>query len=270
VYSYHERQKDAKASGWNSEKTRFSKDSIKGFDCCCLTLQPCDNPVITKEGWLYDKEAIFKFMLEKKKEYAKKLKEYERQKDEDLKELHELAEAEKAAAVSKFEKAESTITRTKLTGQASTSKGALPSFWVPSMTPQASKTKVEKPDKTVYCPMSGKPLKMKDLIDVKFQLIKPDEKDEKKSIISREERYRCAVTHDVLNNATPVAVLKHTGDAVTVECVEKIIKKDMRHPLTGQSLEEKDIIYVQRGGTGYSSANEKLSGSKYRPGMAIA
>ena len=53
------------------------------------------------------------------------------------------------------------------------------------MTPQAAKTKVEKPDKTVYCPMSGKPLKMKDLIDVKFQLIKPDEKEEKKSIISR-------------------------------------------------------------------------------------
>ena len=92
----------------------------------------------------------------------------------------------------------------------------------------------------------------------------------KEKYFYREERYRCAVTHDVLNNATPVAVLKHTGDAVTVECVEKIIKKDMRHPLTGQSLEEKDIIYVQRGGTGYSSANEKLSGSKYRPGMAIA
>ena len=52
-------------------------------------------------------------MLEKKKEYAKKLKEYERQKDEDLKELHEIAEAEKASAVAKFEKAESTITRPK-------------------------------------------------------------------------------------------------------------------------------------------------------------
>ena len=37
VYSYHERKKDAQASGWNSEKVRFSKDSIKGFDCCCLT-----------------------------------------------------------------------------------------------------------------------------------------------------------------------------------------------------------------------------------------
>ena len=31
----------------------------------------------------------------------------------------------------------------------------------------------------------------------------------------REERYKCAVTHDVLNNSTPVAVLKPTGDVVT-------------------------------------------------------
>ena len=57
--------------------------------------------------------------------------------------------------------------------------------------------------------------------------------------------FQCAVTHDVLNNATPVAVLKPTGDVVTVECVEKIIKKDMIHPLTGQSLKEKDIITIQ-------------------------
>ena len=184
VYSYHERRKDAKASGFGSEKARFSKDSIKGFDCCCLTLQPCDNPVVTKQGWLYDKEAIIKYMLEKKKEYAKKLKEYERQKDEDIKELHEIAEAEKAAAVAKFEKAENTIVRNK-DGQGSSSKGNLPSFWVPQMTPQASKSKIEKPDKTIYCPMSGKALKMKDLIDVKFHLIKPDDKDAKKSLIAR-------------------------------------------------------------------------------------
>ena len=58
----------------------FTNMIFLGFDCCCLTLQPCDNPVVTKEGWLYDKESILKFMLEKKKEYAKKLKEYERQK----------------------------------------------------------------------------------------------------------------------------------------------------------------------------------------------
>ena len=61
-----------------------------------------------------------------------------------------------------------------------------------------------------------------------------------------------------------------TGDVVTVDCVEKIIKKDMLHPLTGIALKEKDIIYLQRGGTGYAATNEKLKASHYRPNLAIA
>ena len=65
-------------------------------------------------------------------------------------------------------------------------------------------------------------------------------------------------------------MLKPTGDVVTVECVEKIIKKDMTHPLTGQKLEEDDIIYLQRGGTGYANANDQLKASRYRPSSAIA
>ena len=39
-------------------------------------------------------------------------------------------------------------------------KRHMPSFWLPSCGPQAKKTKVEKPDKTVYCPMSRKPIKV--------------------------------------------------------------------------------------------------------------
>ena len=41
VYTYHERKKDAKASGYGSERLRLGKDAIKAFDCCSLTLQPC-------------------------------------------------------------------------------------------------------------------------------------------------------------------------------------------------------------------------------------
>lgn len=33
-----------------------------------------------------------------------------------------------------------------------------------------------------------------------------------------------------------------------MECVEKVIKKDWLHPLTGEKLKEKDIIPLQRGG----------------------
>lgn len=84
----------------------------------------------------------------------------------------------------------------------------LPSFWVPSQAPSASKTKVVKPDSTIYCPVSSQPIKAKDLIDVKFTLVQ--DPDDKKSLIVKENRYMCAVTHDILSNSVPCAVLRPT------------------------------------------------------------
>ena len=55
VYSYHEKKKDQKAAGFGAEKIRMSKDAIKGFDCCSLTLQPTSRPVITPQGYIFDK-----------------------------------------------------------------------------------------------------------------------------------------------------------------------------------------------------------------------
>lgn len=106
---------------------------------------------------------------------------------------------------------------------------------------------------------------MKDLIDVKFTPAN-DPDDEKKSLIAKEIRYVCAVTKDVLTNAQQLAVLKTTGDVVTMDCVEKIIKKDWIHPLTSEKITEKDIILLQRGGTGFASANS-LEASSSRPAL---
>lgn len=47
VYTYHEKKKDAAASGYGTNTQRVGKDSVKDFDCCCLTLQPCRYPVVT-------------------------------------------------------------------------------------------------------------------------------------------------------------------------------------------------------------------------------
>ena len=102
-------------------------------------------------------------------------------------------------------------------------KRELPSFWMPCMGPQAKKTKLVKPDKTVYCPISRQPLRVKDLVDV--QWTETRDPDDKKKLIAREERYHCAVTGDILNNASQCAVIRTTGHVVTKDCVEKIIKK---------------------------------------------
>ncbi len=92
--------------------------------------------------------------------------------------------------------------------QPSTSKGALsnmadgkakelPSFWVPTMTPDAKKVIIPKPNNTIYCPVSGQVLKIKDMIDVKFTLAPNDEPG--KSLISRQARYMCPVTRGIYN-----------------------------------------------------------------------
>lgn len=141
-------------------------------------------------------------------------------------------------------------------------RSALPSFWVPSQTPDSGKAKLQKPDSTIYCPVSGKPFKAKDLIDVKFSLADPNDK---KNLVGALHPYICAVSRDVLTNSMQLAVLKTTGDVVTMDCVEKVIKKDMIHPLTNEKLTEKDIIFLQRGGTGFASANEMLEAKSKQP-----
>ncbi|XP_045763083.1 nitric oxide synthase-interacting protein homolog [Maniola jurtina] len=273
VYTYHEKKKDAAASGYGTQSERVGKDSVKSFDCCSLTLQPCRYPVVTKEGYLFDKEAILEYIISKKNEYNRKLKQYEKQLKKEENEMKELAAAEKESNLIKFMSREKNISHSSKSDNSAPSASVsnlangkhkeLPSFWVPSQLPDAKISKIEKPDPTVYCPISGKPLKMKDLIEVKWTLV--NDPDDKKSLIAKENRYMCPITHDILSNAVPCAIIRTSGHIITLECVEKIIKKDWINPLTGEKLKEKDIIPLQRGGTGYALTNQNLEGKNERP-----
>jgi len=279
VYSYHERQKDTEQSGYGSLAARAGKDSVKEFDACSLTLQPCRNPVVTPHGILYEKESILEYIITKKRELAKQAKAYNKQKKQEEKELKNKAKNDDLMKVDDFINTEKSIISKPYSSfvndkQPSTSsnsvqqhKKELPSFWIPDLTPQAEKSKVEKPHSKVYCPMSSKPLKMKDLIPVKFTPIA--DRDTKTSVIAKKNRWMCAVTHDTLRNSVPCAVLRPTGDVVTVDCVEKIIRKNnLLHPITGEKLQESDIIVLKQGGTGFASTN-KLDTKSYRPVLMV-
>ncbi|XP_075157782.1 nitric oxide synthase-interacting protein homolog [Haematobia irritans] len=283
VYTYNEKKKDAAESGYGTNALRLGKDSVKSFDCCSLSLQPCRNPVVTKDGYLFDKEAILQYIITKKNEYSRKLKEYERlRKQEDDEQTQEI-NRQKESRVEQFVKSGKPVNGTvdmpttsknlgskrdesSISNMANGHEKKLPSFWLPENCPNAGRPKAVKPESTIYCPVSQKPLRAKDLIDVKFTLLKDGES---KSLIAKEARYMCPVTHDVLSNAVPCAVLRPTGDVVTMECVEKLIKKDMIHPLTNQKLKEKDIIPLQRGGTGYAFTNDNLEGKEKRPMLQV-
>lgn len=110
VYTYHERRKDAEQSGFGSKNVRLGKDSVKDFDCCSLTLQPCRDPVVTPDGYLYDKEAILECLLHQKKEVARKMKAFEKQKRKTEQEKNELELAVEKSKIDSFEKLEKRLT----------------------------------------------------------------------------------------------------------------------------------------------------------------
>nr|XP_037847851.1 nitric oxide synthase-interacting protein isoform X1 [Chlorocebus sabaeus] len=333
VYTYHEKKKDTAASGYGTQNIRLSRDAVKDFDCCCLSLQPCHDPVVTPDGYLYEREAILEYILHQKKEIARQMKAYEKQRGTRREEQKELQRAASQDHVRGFLEKESAIvsrplnpfTAKALSGtspddaQPGPSVGppskdkdkVLPSFWIPSLTPEAKATKLEKPvsphsapartvpgrqsppasfsrtgttrsppapalptepaslcplqSRTVTCPMSGKPLRLSDLTPVHFTPL--DSSVDRVGLITRSERYVCAVTRDSLSNATPCAVLRPSGAVVTLECVEKLIRKDMVDPVTGDKLTDRDIIVLQRGGTGFAGSGVKLQAEKSRPVM---
>ena len=71
------------------------------------------------------------------------------------------------------------------------------------------------------CPMSGKPLRLKDLIPVHFTLA---DKHSSVALEARQERYICAASHKPLRNAVPCCVLRPSGRVITVEAYERLVK----------------------------------------------
>jgi len=61
--------------------------------------------------------------------------------------------------------------------------------------------------------MSGKPLKLRNFIEIKWTLV--NDPSDKKSLAVRENRYMCAVTHDILSNAVSAAVIRTTYGLIT-------------------------------------------------------
>lgn len=283
VYTYHEKKKDTSASGYGTQSIRLGKDAIKDFDCCCLSLQPCKDPVVTPNGFLYEKQAILEYILHQKTEIAKKMKAYEKQKQAQKTTSQSESKSVEREKVEKFKTSENNIVSkpinpfTSMEGEknaaadgsaesstASSSKN-LPSFWIPSLTPEAKPTLLKKPSKTVLCPMSGRPIKMNELVPVKFTPL--DASLDRVALLTRQDRYVCAVTRDVLGNSVPCAVLRPSGAVVTQECVERLIKADMTDPMSGEKLGEKDIIYLERGGTGFAGSGVDLRAKEARPVM---
>ncbi|GFX31901.1 nitric oxide synthase-interacting protein [Trichonephila clavipes] len=214
--SGHASSSTAGRKGCATYQYQMGKDSVKDFNCCRLTSQPCTNPVITSSGFLFEKGAVLDYIRLKQKHTAKRIKEQQARTKE---------EREKPPEPLCFIN----------TGEMFTI--SIP--WIP----MSRKDRLEKIENSVPCPMSGNTLKVQDLIDVHFTRV-----NEPLPRFANQIRYMCAVTHEILENSVPMAVLRTSGNVVTMKCVEELIKKDMIDPTNGKLLNEEDIIPLQRGG----------------------
>ena len=289
VYTYHERKKDTEASGYGTKKTRLGKDSIKDFDCCNLTLQPCKDPVITEDGFLYEREAILEFMLKTKRELSRQMKAYEEHVAKQQKKREADSIEKQLTEIEKFVASESRVISVRSQAAPSASKGnsSLMSssakigakipvkdnpnscFWVPEISTKGVAKEdllMKKPSTQVSCPMSGKPLKLKNLIDVKFT---PANRNAI-SLGQQFTKYMCALTNDALSNSTPCVVLRPSGQVITVEALDNLVQSDMMDPWTNVKLKDSDVILLQRGACGFAGSGVKLQAEKYAPSMSIS
>lgn len=110
------------------------------------------------------------------------------------------------------------------------------------------------------CPASGLPVRVKELITVNLDLV--PEKDRKTSGDSSSGFYRCPLCLDVINNSTQTVLLKVSGKVICLTCFDKFVKADMKEPFSGVRLKKKEVIALQKGGTGFAANDVNKSVSK--------
>ena len=286
MLSGHNTGANFKEAGWGTDARQLDSDSMKEIDACSLSLQPCADPVVTPQGVLYDRMVVVQYILDRKREIERATREWEAQQAGDAADAAGAAAQAAEARVEEFVARQEGLSAADLAqrqaarkgGGAGSSCGAVAStmgrslmssdtgkhaadtsFWVPSLTPEA-RTRVEKPDATVRCPVSGEPLRLKQLAAVAFTRADADDAGPDAGKKAG-ERFMCPLSKKPLSNLHPATVLRPSGTVISTQCVKDFIRKDMLDPFTDPPvhLKEKDIIALRVEGTGFASRTDEKS-----------
>mmetsp|Transcript_7309 Transcript_7309/g.22287 ORF Transcript_7309/g.22287 Transcript_7309/m.22287 type:complete len:293 (+) Transcript_7309:43-921(+) len=280
VFTYHEKRR----AGFGSSRMRLGAESLRSFDCCCLSLQPCREPMVSPDGYLFDKEYILENLLKQKSAIRARTKEWEEQESnqaatkeqEDARREQEEKDrfARMEVGASKMsgpqEGSADGVRTTRVTSHGvEVTQSLRNNFWLPTNTPLAEKTQMQKPDTRTRNPVSNAPLRVKELVSIKFTPI--DDKVKSTSHEKKYGRYMCPVCSRSLTNSVKCAVLRTSHSVVCNECVERFVKKDKKDPVNAARMNvDRDVIYLQSGGTAYAaSAGEKKEAKKYNPAMRV-
>ena len=122
------------------------------------------------------------------------------------------------------------------------------SFWMPEFAPETHVDKIPEPPARPASPMSGRPLKLKELIPVNFcedpEIATGPGADSK-------GRFICAVTKKQLANKPAVLIAKN-GQVMLKSVWEEYGLPTMTCPISSKSLKAKDVIEMKASASGFA------------------
>ena len=129
------------------------------------------------------------------------------------------------------------------------------SYWLSESQPETKESAPSPPPERPPSPMSGKPLRLKDLIPLDLK------RDAKGKVV-------CAVSGKAITTQ-PVVVLSNTGTVLLKQVMESIkepssSKASSRCPVTGKKFYPKHVVELRKGASGFAASGETVA-KKYRP-----
>jgi len=274
--TYHECKK---LTSYGTTTARLGTESHNRFGDCCLGLSPATDPVATPSGHIYSREAIVSYLLAKNQEIKEARLKHEAQlsTDRDRSVLTRRASEDRRlvefvkkdgcpAQISKEEHGTShkrslgRIINTETEDELRTSLKRT-SYWLSEAQPQYTAEAIEDevrnnpPARRPSSPMSGRPLRMKELIPITLQ--------RENLVAGKEGKCICALSGKAITTQQ-VILIKKTGVVMIKEFYENLAKSSHVCPVTSKKFKDKDVISLKKGTSGYAASGEVIA-KKYRP-----
>mmetsp|Transcript_23006 Transcript_23006/g.34084 ORF Transcript_23006/g.34084 Transcript_23006/m.34084 type:complete len:253 (-) Transcript_23006:18-776(-) len=244
---------------------------------------------VTRSGHIYSREAIVSYLLIKNKELKQQRERYEAQITTDAQQEHTETETSSSLAIQAFIEKDQGSTQKSTQDHAIAYKKSLKrsidteskedgnkrlkeiSYWLSEAQPeydnQAETIRNNPPPARPSSPMSGEPLRLKDLTSI--TLMREGDNNGDKGNGGKNAaggKCMCAVSNKAITTQ-PVVAIKKTGVVMLKDVYDSVVKattEKLMCPITGQKFKEKDVLELKKGRSGFA-ASGKITASKYVP-----
>lgn len=284
--TYSERKR-LKSSGYGTQSTRLTTESQLPFGYCALSTSPAAEAVATPSGHVYEREAIVAYLVDKTGDLKRQRKEYDKLRLEVEERRVAYEEKNRKREVDRFIRKDqgavsegalvvresSAVTSASAASSSSVAATATPkknslkqvSYWLSEAQPQHTKHRAiysgefdyakeiealpPPPPERPPSPMSGQPLKLKQLIPLRLTRDK--------------DRVLCSVSHKQITTQ-PTVVIKPSGAVMLKSIYEELAKPEMVCPVTSKKFKEKDVVELVSGKSGFAASGDVVA-KKYNP-----